>query len=152
VGLIELKLRSIPSQRSYSRELLEKELERDEGRRNKPYRDTVGKLTIGIGRNLEDKPLSEAAITFLFNEDIEEVEKGLDKHLPWWRELSDARQRVLVNMAFNLGVFGLLGFKNTLAMVKAGNYKGAAAGMLNSKWARQVGQRAFRLSRMMEHG
>lgn len=131
---------------------MEKELERDEGKRNKPYRDTVGKLTIGIGRNLDDRGLTDDEIYYILRTDIDLVEGQLDKHLPWWRDLSDARQRVLLNMSFNLGIAGLLGFKNTLAMIKEGKYTAASAAMLLSKWAKQVGSRALRLARMMKDG
>jgi lysozyme len=75
-----------------------------------------------------------------------------DRTLPWWRNLSPVRQRVLVNMAFNLGMVGLLTFKNTLGAMQNGSYAAAAAGMLSSKWATQVGVRAERLADMMRTG
>jgi len=84
--------------------------------------------------------------------DVKEKMAELDTKLLWWRLLSDARQRVIINMAFNLGVDGLLTFKNTLAMIQSGNYAGAAGGMLSSKWAGQVHDRAHRLADMMVHG
>jgi lysozyme len=133
-------------------DLLEKELTRDEGKKAKPYKCTAGKTTIGIGRNLDDVGLSEEEIRFLFKNDIARVCADLDKRLPWWKSLSEARQRVLANMAFNLGIEGLLGFKNTLAKMQAGDYVGAAGGMRASLWARQVGARAERLAQMMEAG
>jgi lysozyme len=128
------------------------ELEVDEGLRLKPYRDSVGKLTIGIGRNLDDKGISEAAARFLLGEDVLEVEAGLDEALPWWRQQEEVRQRVLANMAFNMGLAGLLQFTNTLAAVREGRYEDAASGMLTSLWARQVGPRATRLAEMMRTG
>jgi lysozyme len=128
------------------------ELERDEGLRLKPYRDSVGKLTIGIGRNLDDKGISEAAARFLLGEDVLEVEAGLDEALPWWRQQEEVRQRVLANMAFNMGLAGLLQFTNTLAAVREGRYEDAASGMLASLWAKQVGPRAIRLAEMMRQG
>jgi lysozyme len=128
------------------------ELEVDEGLRLKPYRDSVGKLTIGIGRNLDDKGISEAAARFLLGEDVLEVEAGLDEALPWWRQQEEVRQRVLANMAFNMGLAGLLQFTNTLAAVREGRYEDAASGMLASLWARQVGPRATRLAEMMRTG
>ena len=84
--------------------------------------------------------------------DIRRVKADLDLALSWWRGLDDVRQRVLVNMAFNLGITRLLGFKNTLAAMQAGNYADAAKGMLDSKWATQVGARATRLAAMMRDG
>lgn len=134
---------------------LREELIRDEGDIPHAYQDSLGYWTIGIGHLIDKRKgggLSEAARKFIFEEDLREKEADLDKALPWWRELSDARQRVLVNMCFNLGIGGLLGFKNTLAYIKAGDYEAAAKGMLNSKWATQVGARATRLSEMMRKG
>ena len=128
------------------------ELTRDEGLRLKPYRDTVGKLTIGIGRNLDDVGISQDEAMHLLDNDIARTTAALDKAIPWWRSLNDVRQRVVVNMAFNLGVAGLLGFKNTLAAMQAGRYADAAGGMLASKWATQVGERAKRLAAMMAKG
>jgi lysozyme len=128
------------------------ELKRDEGVRLKPYTDTVGKLTIGVGRNLADVGISDDECTALLQNDVARTVAALDKSLPWWRKLDPVRQRVLVNMAFNLGMTGLLTFKNTLAAVQGGSYAAAAAGMLASKWATQVGDRAERLAEMMRTG
>lgn len=128
------------------------DLRRDEGERLKPYRDTVGKLTIGVGRNLDDVGITPDESAYLLAKDINKVLRQLDEKLPWWRGLCFNRQRVLVNMAFNLGIAGLLGFKNTLAAVQAGQYDKAAEGMLSSKWASQVGKRADRLAELMRNG
>lgn len=128
------------------------ELIRDEGVKLKPYRDTVGKLTIGVGRNLDDVGISEAEAANLLDGDIERTARALDKALPWWRNLDDVRQRVVLNMAFNMGINSLRRFKNTLAAIQAGKYEDAATGMLASKWAQQVGQRAQRLASMMRKG
>ena len=131
---------------------LKEELIRDEGLRLKPYRDTVGKLTIGVGRNLDDVGITKDEAMHLLECDIRRVKDDLDHALSWWRGLDDMRQRVLVNMAFNLGITRLMGFKNTLAAMRAGNYVDAAKGMLDSKWADQVGERATRLAAMMVEG
>lgn len=133
-------------------EKLKAQLEVDEGRRKRIYTDTVGKITAGIGRNLSDRDLSDAVIDLMLSEDIAGVEADLDRRLPWWRGMCDARQNVLANMCFNLGIDRLLGFKNTLAMMQAGRYDAAALGMLDSQWARQVGDRAFRLATVMRKG
>lgn len=124
----------------------------DEGKRNKPYRDTVGKLTIGVGRNLDDRGLSDDEIAYLLSNDLKIVERELDVHLTWWRGMCDARQNVLASMAFNMGINTLKTFKNTLQAMRDGRYADAADGMLASKWAKQVGQRAVRLSKMMREG
>ena len=84
--------------------------------------------------------------------DINAVEDGLVVKLPWFNELDDVRKRVLIDMAFNLGLYGLLEFKNTLRYVSEGKYSQASRNMLLSLWADQVGQRAKTLSRMMETG
>lgn len=123
-----------------------------EGMKLKPYQDTVGKTTIGVGRNLDDRGISMHEAMFLLDNDIQAVENDLDRHLPWWRSLSEARQLVLADMTFNLGIGRLLGFKNTLAAMQTGDYEAAARGMLASKWAGQVGKRAQRLARMMREG
>lgn len=161
-----------PTAISYDRAKLRIELERDEGLLLRVYRCTAGKLTIGIGRNLDDvgirvsetkalgidkasviaKGLTRDQAFFLLDSDIDVAEQQLDRRLPWWRMLSDARQRVLLNMAFNLGIAGLLGFRNTLAFIKGGSFSAAAVGMRASLWARQVGKRAERLAQMMVAG
>lgn len=152
--------------------VLHDELMRDEGLRLRVYRCTAGKLTVGVGRNLDDvgisaaetarlgctkataiaKGVTRAQALGLLDADIERAERDLDRELPWWRGLDEVRRRVLVNMTFNLGIRGLLGFRNTLAKVKAGSYAAAADGMMASKWAGQVGARAERLTAMMRTG
>lgn len=132
--------------------LLQADLTGDEGRRNRIYTDTVGKITGGVGRNLTDVPFSDDEIDLMLANDIDRVVRQLDVNLPWWKTLSEARQRALANMAFNLGINGLLGFKNTLAAMQRGDYASAADGMLASKWARQVGDRAKRLAKIMRDG
>ena len=131
---------------------LKAELILDEGLRTQVYTDTVGKLTIGIGHNLTDKGLSSEIIDRVYEEDIEEVITGLSVALPWFRALDGVRKRVLVNMAFNLGVRGLLTFRNTLRAIEGGEYQVAAIGMRESLWYEQVGKRAERLAKMMETG
>lgn len=137
---------------TYNRELLVYELSRDEDVRTKPYKDSVGKLTIGVGRNLDDKGLSKAEINILLNNDINDSEADLDRTFPWWRQLNDNRQRVLLNMCFNLGIKRLAGFKSMLRDVQNGLFDRAAVEMLDSLWARQVGGRAVRLAKMMKNG
>ena len=122
------------------------DLKRDEGRRLKPYRDSVGKLTIGWGRNLDDVGISEAEAEAMLEADIAVAEHELDRVLPWWRELPEPAQRALANMAFNLGMPRLLGFRRMLAALGARDFETAAAESLDSKWARQVGDRAQRIA------
>lgn len=127
-------------------------LRQHEGSRRFPYADSEGKMTIGVGRNLDDVGLSDVEIDWLLGNDVARVIADLNRHLPWWRRLSATRQLVIASMCFNLGIHGLLQFKKTLPLVEAGDYRSAAAEMLKSKWAKQVGGRAVELSRMMETG
>jgi lysozyme len=131
------------------------ELRRDEGVVRHAYQDSLGFWTIGVGRLIDRRRgggLSDAEIDLLLANDVARVEAGLDARIPWWRTLDPVRRRVLANMGFNLGVEGLLGFRNTLPAVREGRYEDAADGMLRSKWARQVGARAVRLAAMMREG
>lgn len=157
---------------AYDRNALRRELERDEGFRAQTYRCTAGKLSIGIGRNLDDvgiryeetKKLGitktsciKNGITLqqaygLLDSDIDECERNLDAKFPWWRKMTDVRQRVLLNMCFNMGITVLSQFKNTLKMMETGQYEAAAVNMGKSLWAKQVGRRAVRLQAMMRTG
>lgn len=127
-----------------------KQLELHEGLRLKPYYDTVDKLTIGIGRNLEDTGISKAEASFMLQNDLIRIIAELDEQMPWWRELTENRRRILVDMAFNLGTFGLSQFRDMLAATKVGDFDGASKEMLDSKWAKQVGNRAERLAQAMK--
>lgn len=141
--------------------VLKEMLKRDEAVRLKPYDDAtgkefrqgdtlVGKLTLGTGRNLTDVGISDSENDFLLMSDVGRAEGGLDVHMPWWRQLDENRQMVLVNLAFNLGIQGLLGFQVMLGRIKAGDFAGAAEAMLDSKWSQQVKARATRLAAMMK--
>lgn len=118
----------------------------DEGLRLKPYRCTAGRLTIGVGRNLEDKGISESEALLLLDNDIGDCWSQLAARQPWVLAAPEDIQEVLVNMAFNLGVGGLLGFKQTVELMRTTQYAEAARAMLESKWAGQVGKRAERLA------
>lgn len=127
-------------------------IKRHEGLRLNPYRCTSGKLTIGYGRNLEDKGISEKEALILLENDLNDVIASLYKYIPWFFKLDVVRQDVLTNMCFNLGIHGLLQFKKTLRAIQDGDYDKAADEMLDSKWAEQVKSRAMELSRMMRTG
>ena len=129
------------------------QLVRHEGLRLKPYRCTAGKLTIGIGRNLDDRGISQKEAYAMLERDILDFEQQLLDDIPdVYNGLDEVRQSVLLNMCFNLGLKGLLEFKNTLGFVAAGDWERAANGMLASKWAKQVGMRAIELSELMRKG
>jgi lysozyme len=165
-------------------EQLRKDLIVDEGLKLFPYKCTANKLTIGVGRNLDDKKLSEAEINiliearkhrytggdkfkfllrdfadfgitkeeafYLLDNDIEDFSDRLYPRLPWLSEKPDDVKRVLLNMAFNLGIVGLLKFKTTLGLIRDSKYEEASKQMLNSLWARQVKGRAIRLSNILK--
>ena len=149
-----------------NRERLRKQLELHEGIKLKAYKCTAGKWTIGVGYNIDAHGLpfgysleklktvgitpNEAAV--LLDREIDTIEQRIQRDAPWMLDLSEVRLRALIDMAFNLGFDGLLAFKNTLKAVEAGLYDVAAAGMLASKWAKQVKGRAARLARMMRTG
>lgn len=158
---------------TYDRSVLEAELVRDEGEKFKAYKDTKGKWTCGIGHNLDDcgtaplqrtvqdiieRGISPQECDQLFAWDIARTEKDLDRALPWWRALDPVRQRVILNMCFNMGIgsaklgHGLLSLTNTLEHVHNGEYSQAADGMLKTLWAKEVGPRAQRLANMMRNG
>jgi lysozyme len=126
-------------------------LTRHEGYRRHPYTDTVGKLTIGIGRNLEDVGLSRAEADCLLDHDLRLVYKAARRY-PWFEVLNAPRQAVVVDMIFNLGPKKFMGFIETRRHLTQGYYVAASKEMLNSKWASQVGMRARRLAQMMKTG
>lgn len=128
------------------------QLRRDEGVKKFPYTDTVGKLTIGVGRNLTDVGLADTEINFLLRNDIYKVQQELTARFPFFAALDLVRQNVLVNMGFNLGVPGLAHFHLMMAAIEKNDWTTAASEMLNSQWARQVGNRATRLALQMTSG
>jgi lysozyme len=132
---------------------LTEQLIRQEALRLRPYTDTRGRLTIGVGRNLSDSGITEYEATYLLDNDIDRTIRGLAARYPtWFPQLDPVRQAVLINMAFNLGLGGLAGFTRMLAAVAAGQYVEASTEMLDSSWARQVGARAGELAAQMRTG
>ena len=141
-----------------------------EGYRKWPYRCTSGKLTIGYGRNLDDKGISDIELgqlerigdlnpedfgiskqgaELLLINDIREVWWECQRHIPAFKDLGDVRRAVLIDMAINMGMRRLLRFVKTLAFIGSGEYVEAADEMLRSDWAVQVKGRAIRLAQMM---
>lgn len=118
----------------------------DEGLKLKPYRCPAGKLTIGVGRNLDDRGITREEAMLLLKNDIADFWGRLCAAAPWVLAAPAPVQEALVNMAFNLGLAGLLGFTKTLALLKDRRYAEAAEAMLRSRWAGQVGARARRLA------
>ncbi|MBQ4851363.1 glycoside hydrolase family protein [Pseudoalteromonas sp. MMG012] len=132
-------------------EKLEQQLKQHEGCVTTVYLCSQNKQTIGYGRNLEDRGITEDEALYLLRNDItaftEQVKSNIDTS-----KCNPARKAVLINMAFNLGIAGLLNFKKTIAAVEAGKWETAAVEMLNSRWASQVGARADELAEQMASG
>jgi lysozyme len=143
------------------------QIKKHEGFREHVYQCTAGCDTIGYGYNLDANPLAlsnyeivgfrnkgiskEQAETIL-KIHVAQIETTLTKQLHFFESLNEARQAVLINMCFNMGPVGLFAFKNTLQMIGAGDYEGAASNMLKSKWATQVKGRATELATQMQTG
>lgn len=122
-----------------------------EGLRLKPYRDTQGKLTIGVGRNLDDVGISPGEAYHMLNNDIARAEDAAKQFL-WYRSLTAGRQNVVISMIFNMGIGGFKTFERTILAISLGDYQLAAAEMLDSEWHRQVGKRAVELAQIMRDG
>ncbi len=140
----------------------------NEGIRLEPYKCTQGKLTIGIGRNLDDNPLTPEELKhighdpregitkdqafYLLRNDIKKVKRQLDGELPWWKNLDGDRPFVLLDMCFQMGLRSLLGFKNTLNNIATGYYLTAADNLLKSLYAQQTPKRAERNANCLRNG
>lgn len=134
---------------------LEEQLRRDEGEVLHAYNDHLGYTTIGVGRLIDKRKgggITPEESAYLLRNDIARKTAELLKRAPWMAGLDPVRFGIMQNMAFQMGVDGLLKFKNTLAMVRAGDYRGASDGMLQSLWARQTPARAKRLALQMVTG
>ena len=131
---------------------LREQLVRDEDNKQFLYLDSVGVPTIGVGRNLRDKGLSQLEREFLLHNDIAEHTLEVWQSIPWIGALDEIRREALINMSFNLGTAGLLKFVKFLAALKTRDYETAAKEMLDSRWAAQVGPRATRLSQQIVLG
>lgn len=123
-------------------------LKRHEGLELEPYRCTEGYLTIGYGRNLETKGISEEEAEYLLRNDMEVVVAALNDRIPWWNNLPDHKRIVLASMAYQLGVGGLLKFQNMLAAAEDGDDQRVVAEMRDSRWHRQTTARAEELARL----
>lgn len=128
--------------------MLKELLIKHEGLRLKPYRDTVGKLTIGVGRNLEGVGISQEEAFYLLDNDIRQVIQQLDT-IPIYSKLDPQKQIALADMAFNLGFNGILKFKRMWAALETADYVTATREMLNSVWAEGAPNRAQALMNLM---
>jgi lysozyme len=131
-------------------------LKKHEGSKSHAYKCTAGKITVGVGRNIDPEGglgLSPEEINYLLTNDIERVEDELSGRFPWiFEELSDVRIDALINICFNLGLPRFLRFVKALDCLEAGDYDQAADEFMDSLWARQVGYRAYEVSKMIRTG
>jgi len=134
------------------RAALRAQLVRHEGLRDKPYVDTTGHLTIGVGRNLYDRGISPDEAMYLMENDIEDAEDTARGLVFNFEGLSAVRKQALVNLAFNLGHQRMSQFKKMLGALEHEDFKAAASHLLDSKYAKQVKGRAHELARMLERG
>ena len=127
----------------------------EEGFRPSAYKDSEGFWTIGFGCLIDERAgggITEAEGYYLLRNRIAPIYPALDKAIPWWREMNDTRRAVVVSMAYQMGVSGLMKFRRTLRAMQAGDYAGAAKGMRSSLWFKQTPGRAKRAARAMESG
>lgn len=117
-----------------------------------PYTDTVGKITIGVGRNLTDRGISEDEAIYLLKNDISLHKEELERTFPIVQSLDSVRYYVLLDMAFNMGIPRLQKFRRMWTYIQTSDYDKAAIEMLDSRWATQVGRRAKNLSIQMRTG
>ena len=136
----------------YDMTALEDQLIDHEGLELKPYQCTADKLTIGVGRNIEDRGITEDEARYLLKNDVKIVEDELLEKKPVVAGLDSVRQRVLVDMGFNLGIPTLLKFQNMWAAIEEEDFERAAEEAMDSRWAKQVGRRAERLCQAMATG
>lgn len=128
-------------------------ISRHEGLRLRMYQDnaTPPRWTIGYGHNIQDNGISDSTALFILAEDIESAKNDCNR-LSWFEDLDEARQAVVVNMVFNMGLSVFKQFKKTIHFLDMGMYPEASEEMLDSKWADQVGTRADELSEIMRTG
>ena len=132
-----------------------KQLSRDEGRERSAYPDSKGFLTIGVGHLVDKRKnagLHEEVIDLQLKLDIQEKTREVLYALPWASVLDEARLGVLINMAFNLGTQGLLGFKKMLKAIQAKDWQKAALECADPNYVKDVGARAYRLARQLLTG
>jgi lysozyme len=130
---------------------LEEMLIRHEGKRSLPYECSAGKISVGVGRNLEDNPLTDDEIMYLLRNDITRSENELNRY-SWFRMMDDARRDACINLVFNLGLTRFRQFKRMIKAFEDRDYERAADELLDSKYAFQVGQRAKELSDIIRTG
>jgi len=116
------------------------------------YKDSQGYHTIGVGHNLDAKPISRRAALIILEDDINDAEHQTDNLFTWWRSLPEIVQNALVEMVFNLGPSRILTFSKMLAAMEDGDYEKAAKEAQDSLWFKQVGRRGPRIVSMIREG
>jgi lysozyme len=134
------------------RDALVQQLIRHESMRLKPYKDSVGILTIGVGRNLDHVGISEDEALHLLNNDIDQCIRQLAQSYIWFQDLDPIRQRAMVDLCFNLGRSRLADFRTALAAMGRSDFTAAANAFQQSLWFRQVGTRGPRVVGMIRTG
>lgn len=131
---------------------LKEMLIRHEGIVLKPYRDSVGLLTIGIGRCIDRVGITREEALYLLDNDVARTIAEARSSFDWFDTLDSARRIVVINMIFNLGLEGFREFRKTIAYIRTGQYEKASVEMLDSTWSKQVKGRATELSEIMRTG
>jgi len=129
---------------------LKKQLIRHEGLELKPYKDSVGKLTIGVGRNLEDRGVTKEEAMYLLENDIAIVLDAAVRLFPRFSAYPESKRLVIADMLFNLGESSFRGFVEMIEAIKQEDWDRAALEMVNSKWFKQVGNRGIDLFNLMK--
>ena len=127
------------------------QLKRDEGNKQFPYTDTVGKITIGVGFNLTDVGLSQDEIDYILQARVNKVAASLAPY-DWYAKLDPVRQAAIQNMTYNMGLNSLLHFPSMIHYLAVQDWANASAQALDSLWASQVGDRAKRISQQLLTG
>ena len=125
-----------------------------EGVRTHAYKCSANMITVGVGRNLDENGgigLSDDEIDYLLENDIKRCKQELVS-LSWFPDLDPVRQDAIVNLCFNLGLTRLMGFQNAIGAMAVGDYEKAANEFLDSRWAKQVGQRSLDVAHMIRTG
>lgn len=127
-------------------------LRRHEGVRHLPYLDSVGKITIGVGRNLSDRGLNQDEVSLLFETDVNLAATILDSLFADWHSYPRPVRHGLLSMAFNLGGPRLMRFKKMRAALEKNDFETAALEAENSLWAKQLPARSTEIAAMFRQG
>ena len=124
----------------------------DEGLKLKPYHCTADKLTIGVGRNLDDVGITDEEARYLLKNDIARVAGECMAEFTWFSDLTDQRREAIINLVFNMGLSKFKQFKKTISYIEQGLFELAGTELLDSNYARQVGNRSIRVANMLADG